>query len=358
MSTVEGRLLDRVRMDLGDLPSPFDFQFAGDGVRDHWYLEHRPIDPSTLQIYRDGAAVIDPAFSGIAVDYDAGMMVFRDPPPAGEVWEVEGRKWRYFSDDDLRVFIGTAVSQITMSRSDASGGDYTSSDISAVEEYPTALNATIQALWALATDASFDIDILAPDGVNIPRSERYRQLMEIINARQKQYDDLAAALNIGVSRIDTFTVRRTAKNTNRLVPVYLPQEYDDRTWPKRALFPPMLQGTEPVTTGIGTHDVDIVSGDPKQFVVEFPFDLAGCTVKNAIRRGFIAASNTTAAQPIGEFTQEVVGARRMRLSLTGAQTRTIPYNCYWELQVQQPGEAESRTELRGLVRATNNEVVR
>lgn len=358
MSTINERLLDRVRMDLGDLPQPFDFQFVGDGERDHFYVEHRPFDPLTVVLKKNGEPLADA--TGISLDGTAGVIVFDAPPAPGNIWEVEGQKWRYFSDEDLQVFIDTSVGQHQHNRADDSGGEFTSGDIPPVEEYPIALYAVIQALWALATDASFDIDIMAPDGVNIPRSERYRQLMEMIGARQTQYDELAAALNIGVKRLETVTVRRIAKNTNRLVPVYLPQEYDDRSKPKRVLYPPLLQGTKPVKTNIGNYDIDIVSGDPFSVTLDFEFDLTGAEIDNAIKWAFLSGRTTAIQRPVRQFRQEVIDAvnGQVRLSLLGTETRYLPYNAYWEIQVKKAGEDESRTYMRGLVRATNNEVVR
>ena len=345
-------------MELGDLAMPFDFQFVTDGIRDHYRLEHRPIDTSTVVILQDGVEVSNPE---ISIDPDSGILVFPEPPPVGEVWEVEGTKWRYFSDEDLSKFLSTAIYEHTYSRADSAGMDFTLGDLKPVEEYPIALRATIMALWALATDASFDIDILAPDGVNIPRSERHRQLMAMIGARQQQYDEIASALNVGLHRIEVYTVRRVAKLTNRLVPVLLPQEFDDRSKPKRVLFPPMLQGTDPVATGIANYDWDIVTGDACGTTFDFPFDLTGCIVENAIRRGATGGyPASVVGPPVQEFTQTVVDAAagQLRLSLTGDQTRTLPYNCYWELQVKRPGDTDPVTKMRGMVRVTNNEIVR
>lgn len=359
MSTLNERMLDRVRMDLGDLDAPFDFEVVGDGVRDHFNIEHRPINEASLVVSQDGVPT-DYVAAGIEFDLDAGMMVFPAPPPVGELWEISGKKWRYFSDTDLQIFIDTAYAQHSHNRGDSSGGDFTSGDVKPVEEYPIAVLAVIQALWALATDAAFDIDILSPDGVNIPRSERYRQLTEMIGARQTQYDEMAKALNIGLSRLESFTVRRTARATNRLVPVYLPQEYDDGSRPKRVLFPPLLLGTEPVITGVANYDVNVISGDPKAFVLDFAFDLTGATIENAIRIAPTATRTGTVGPPLSRWTQEVIDAPtgKVRYSLTGAETRRLPYNCYWETQVTQAGEDEPRTKLRGLIKATNNEVVR
>ena len=360
MSTLNERLLDRVRMDLGDLETPFDFELVGDGVRDHFNIEHRPINESSLVLLHEGAVVVDPEAAGIYLDHDTGVLVFDTPPDAGELYELQGKKYRYFTDSDLQIFIDTAIAQHSDGRGDDSGGDFTTADIRPVEEYPTALYATIQALWALATDAAFDIDIISPDGVNIPRSERYRQLMEIIAARKQQYDEMAAALNIGINNTEVFTARRTSKLTNRLVPVYLPAEYDDASRPKRVLYPPMLLGTEAVKSGVGTYHVNLVSGDPKSFVLDFAFDLTDCIIENAIRIAPSSSRTGTVGPPISKWTQEVIDAAtgKVKYSLTGEETRRLPYNCYWETQVKKPGEEEPRTKMRGLVKATNNEVVR
>lgn len=345
-STISERLLERVRMELGDLPQPFDFQFVGDGVRDHFNVEHRPFDEASCVVLSYGDPV-DPVAEGITLDGLTGTVVFQIPPDDQSPWEIHGLKWRYFSDADLQVFIDTAVGQHAHNRADSHGGMYTTDDIPPVEEYPIALYASIQALWALATDAAFDIDILAPDGVNIPRSERYRQLMDIIGARQKQYDELAAALNIGITRIETFTIRRTAKLTNRLVPVYMPQEYDDRTPPKRLYLPISTQGTEPVAISKGSHNVYLYGDEPYSVLMNFqssadavpitpandPYDMTGWTFYAPIVR--VKGSQ---GPPVTEFDVQVVDSATglIRLSLTSAQVKKIPSWCFWELRTLAP----------------------
>ena len=359
VSTIEERLLERVRMELGDLPQPFDYQFVGDGVRDHFYVEHRPFDEATATLLYYGDPV-DPATEGVTLDGTVGMVVFDTPPDEGSPWELFGMKWRYFSDADLKVFIDTAIGQHAHNRADPHGGMYTVIDIPPIEEYPIALYAAIQALWALATDAAFDIDILAPDGVNIPRSERYRQLMDMIGARQRQYDELAAALNVGITRIETFTIRRTAKLTNRLVPVYMPQEYDDRTPPKRLYLPISTHGTEPVPISKGSLDIYLYSDEPYGVSLNFqssadsvpvtpendPFDMTGWAFYAPIVR-----AKGTPGPAITEFGIQVLDPilGLVRLSLTSDQVKKIPSWCFWELRTLAPG-ADWITRMTGDVR--------
>jgi hypothetical protein len=97
----------------------------------------------------------------------------------------------------------------------------------------------------LATDAAFDIDISAPDGVTIPRTQRYRQLMEMVQTRHAQYRELCALLGVGLYRIEVFDLNRISKMTNRLIPRYVPQEVDDRSYPERVKLPEPTLGNKP-----------------------------------------------------------------------------------------------------------------
>ena len=76
------------------------------------------------------------------------------------------------------------------------------SNIPDVEGVLVALRATIDALWALATDAATDIDISSADGTTVPRSQRYRQLREQIDGLTARYNHIAAMLNVGLDRIE------------------------------------------------------------------------------------------------------------------------------------------------------------
>jgi hypothetical protein len=107
-----------------------------------------------------------------------------------------------------------------------------------VEEPLLAYLAVINVLWTLATDAASDASISTAEGTSVDRAGRYRQLMEHIDSIQSRYNALAAQLNVGLARIEQFTLRRVSRTTNRLVPIFKEREYDDGAHPQR-LIPPI-----------------------------------------------------------------------------------------------------------------------
>ena len=187
--------------------------------------------PFTLVVTVNGTPIATPA--GYTIEPDVGVIHFVTAPAADSIVNVNGNVFRYFTDEDICKFVNTAVTQHTYQRTNGLGSQMTLALIPVVEEYPIAILATIEALWALATDASFDINIQAPDGVSIPRSDRYRQLTQTIQNRWDQYHQLCAALNIGLWRIEMGTLRRISRTTNKLIPVYMAQEIDDSRIPER-----------------------------------------------------------------------------------------------------------------------------
>jgi hypothetical protein len=381
----------------------FDDRFSHEFLTERVYIEDTgaelPFEPvrqwRASQMKRsdfdDGSNFFQIAL-GVYIDVPAGQIVFDEPPAPGAMFRIEGRKFRYFTDVEYARFIETASAMIGHNRTNSTGGPWGLSDLTPVEEYPLAVLASIQALWALATDASFDIDILAPDGVNIPRSERFRQLMEMIGARQTQYDEMAAALNIGIGRLETYTVRRVAKLTNRLVPVYLSREFDDWSKPKRVLLPQNLLGTTPVTTIVGKLDIDMYSGYPWHTVVDLNCDISKeiqvkyrrdiSPFSDAFDRAFlpvweeyfqteIASRWTPEAvvrknrgaphgPPLRTIKCEVLDPTKglVLMSLTANDTRRLPYNAFWELQLRPDDGGEPLPVLAGMIRTSISEVVR
>jgi hypothetical protein len=217
-----------------------------------------------------------------------------------------------------------------------------------VEVYPLTILSTIEALYALATDAAFDINIFAPDGVTIPRSERYHQLMNLIQQRTEQYRNLCAALNIGLWRIEVGTLRRVSRTTNKLVPVYMPQEIDDSRRPERVYLPNDMTGRTPLPSTIGLYDLILQQGDSYEFVLDFPdttnFD--DLVFKAEIRTGPSSPSKWA------EFAITVVDAptKKLKLSLTKNQTQMLPVRAWWDIQAtSQSDDTFEKTYVRGQV---------
>jgi hypothetical protein len=218
--------------------------------------------------------------------------------------------------------------------------------IPAVEEYPVTILAVIEALWALATDASFDIDITAPDGVHIPRAQRFSQIMQLINQRQQQYKELCAALNIGLWRIEMGILRRVSRTTNKLVPVYVPQEIDDSRRPERVFLQNDLYGRTPTPSLAQVYDIVFTQGDSWSATFDFPFDLTGYTAKAQIR------TYPNSPSLYGTFNVDYtdIAAGKLTLSLTSDETKYLPMRAFWDLQLtSESDENWQQTYIKGQV---------
>lgn len=275
----------------------------------------------------------------------SGTVTFTQTPKNGATIVVSGTHYRYFTTTELTTFLNTAVLQHTDNRTDAYGSNVTISSIPPVEEYPVALLATVEALWALATDASFDINITAPDGVVIPRNQRFAQLSQIIAARQEQYRNLCSALNVGLWRIEPGILRRVSRTTNKLVPIYMPQEIDDRSKAERVYMENNLKGRTPPPSNVGVYDIILTQGDTWSTTFDFPLDLTNYLVKAQVR--------TYPESPIlaAEFAVNVVTATTgvVTLSLTSAQTENFALKSFWDVQVYNAAGTFNQTYVKGLV---------
>ena len=275
----------------------------------------------------------------------SGTVTFTQIPKNGATIVVAGTHYRYFTSTELTTFLNTAVLQHTDNRTDAYGSNVTISAIPPVEEYPVALLATVEALWALATDASFDINITAPDGVVIPRNQRFAQLSQIIAARQEQYRNLCSALNVGLWRIEPGILRRVSRTTNKLVPIYMAQEIDDSSKPERVYMENNLKGRTPAPNNVGVYDIVLTQGDTWSTNFDFPLDLTNYLVKAQART--YPESPTIAA----EFTVTTVTATTgvVTLSLTSTQTDKLPLKTFWDVQVYNAAGTFNQTYVRGLL---------
>lgn len=339
-------LISKVRMELSDQPKQFNKAFTGDGSTKDFVLGVKPVDVSTLLVTVNNVPIANP--SGYTIEATYGVVHFASAPATGASIKITGSVFRYFSDAEIEYFVNTAVSQHTYNRTDAYGRAMTLKLLPEVEVYPITILATVEALWTLSTDASFDINIFAPDGVTIPRSERYHQLINLIQQRMEQYRNLCSALNIGLWRIEVGTLRRVSRTTNKLVPIFMPQEIDDSRRPERVYLPNDLNGRTPTPTTAGIYDIILYQGDSWYAIFDFPndTDFSDLVFKAQIR------TYPNSPSLWGEFTITVEDnvAKKLRLSLTKSQSEKIPARAFWDLQATSlSDDSFEKTYIRGQV---------
>ena len=339
-------LVSRVRLELGDQPIQFTYNATGTGTAKDFTLDCKPVDPTTLAVTVNGVPVPTPA--GYTLEEDIGVVHFVTAPTANATIVVTGLRYRYFTDTDICTFINTAVGQHTYNRTDSYGSVISISSIPPVEEYPLAILAVIEALWVLATDSAFDININAPDGVVIPRAQRYQQLTSIIQQRWEQYKQLCAQLNIGLWRIEIGTLRRVSRKTNKLVPVYMPQEIDDSRRPERVYLQNDLTGRNPAQPYGQLYDIVLYQGDSFECEFDFPFDTSNYIFKSQVRT-YPNAPSVYATFTITTLSTSA-SLSRIKLSLTNSETKYMPVRAFWDLQATSVTDPDYEvTYIRGQV---------
>lgn len=336
-------LADRLRSELGDFGKSFVYQFVADGTTNRFLIPYSPLDGAGLIVIDAGADVSN----NVTVEEETGYITFDVVPTAGHNIVISGTYFRYFTNDEICHYVDTAFGQHVANHADGYGRGYTLASLPGIEEYPVVVYASTLALYTLATDASFDIDITAPDGVMIPRSERYRQLQQMIQTRKDQYRELCSQLGIGLYKIDVFSFRRISKTTNRYVPIYLPMEVEDRSVPQRAIIPIPSYGSAIAPSDVPTYDLNMYEGDSFTVELDFPFDVTSYTFTSQIRVHFgdpsIAAT----------FDCQITDTQKVTISLTSDQTSQLPERSYWDIQgttTDNPGYQQ--TYMRGAVFCT------
>ena len=329
MATVTS-MADRLRYEIGDIGRSFVYQFITDGVTNRYHVPYDPVDGASMVITLDGIDVS----TTVEVEEATGYIVFDTIPEVGSVAVAAGNYFRYFTNGEMCQFITTAFEQHSAYHTDAYGRTVSLANLATLEEYPVVVYASTLALYTLATDASFDIDITAPDGVMIPRSERYRQLMQMIDVRKNQYKELCSQLGIGLYKIDVFSLRRISKTTNHYVPIFQPQEIDDTSTLVRVHLPIPTYGnvTQPPVTIV--QDLDVYSGDAYEFSIRLDFEVDTLTPLAQIRVSPGAAyvlTEFTVTKP--DLVEDGSNKRTLTLSLTGDQTRILPTTSYYDVQL-------------------------
>jgi hypothetical protein len=318
-------LVDRVRVELGDLGKSFVTQFMADGTTNRFKLHYSPLDATTVIVLKNGVDISNQC----SIEESTGTLVTDTLPDDGDGFTVSGTFFRYFTGAELAQVITNAISLHGAKHTDSLGRAITADTLPYIDEYPVVVYATALALYTLATDASFDINIFAPDGVTIPRSERYRQLLDMMNTRKAQYAELCAHLGIGLYSIDVFTLRRISKRTNRYVPIYKPQEVDDRSWPQRVNVPLPAYGDAQLPWPTEGGPLNAYQGIAYEETVDFTGDFTGKTIiaRLLAQRGSV--------QVVKDFTVQVATdddiSFTATISLTAEETLRPPKRTHWQI---------------------------
>ena len=328
MATISN-LVDRVRLELGDGGKSFVTQFVADGTTNRFQIHYSPLDANQVYAVLNGVDVT----SSVSVEESTGVVVFDTVPGDGDEITISGTYYRYFTAAELENLVTTAVAQHTAHHTDAVGREITVANLPTIDEYPVAIYATTLALYTLATDASFDIDISAPDGVSIPRSERYRQLMDMVISRQDQYRELCTLLGLGMYKIDVFTLRRISKATGRYVPVYKPQEVDDRSYPQRVNEETPTYGDKNVPWPTDAGELTAYQGRAYSTTITLEGDYTAdeIVVNLLSQRGSVlivqefTVDRTDNADPL---------STELAISLTKDQTLRLANRTYWSVAIK------------------------
>lgn len=347
MATING-MANRLRYEIGDIGRSFVYQFIADGTTNRFLIPYSPLDGAYLAVNSDGVDVS----ADVEVEEATGHIVFDNTPAAGDVIVIAGNYFKYFTETEICQYVNDAFDQHTTFHTDSYGRTMTVANLPTVEEYPVVIYASTLAMYTLATDASFDIDIQAPDGVMIPRSERYRQLMQMIEVRKNQYKELCSQLGIGLYKIDVFSLRRISKTTNEYVPVFEPQEIDNKSPKTRVRLPiPTYGNVKPTPTTV-VQDLNIYEGDDYEFSIRLDFEVDNLTPLAEIRSlpgAAVVVTEFTVTKP--NITEDGDNQRTLVLSLTGEQTRLLPGKSYYDVQLTD-AEGVTHTYVSGIIFVT------
>ena len=335
-------LTSRLRVEVGDLSKTFLETFTGNGFDKRFQLTEAPVNGTTMLIKVNNVDVSSVA----TVEEVQGIVTLAIVPANGAVIVMSGMTYKYFTDAELATYINTAFLQHSRVSTDSTGNAVSLKTLSGVEEYPLLILASTMALYTLATDAAFDIDIISPDGVSIPRSERFRQLSETIALRKEQYRELCMLLGIGLHNIEMGTLRRVSRMTNRYIPIYINQEIEDTRYPERVFPPRALMGRTPPKSDIDSYDIVLIQGDSWTATIDFPFDLTGYVAEAQIRRYPNSKGVYTSFNVV--YTDRVNGI--ITLSLDQDQTRFLPVTAFWDLELTRTADPDyEETFVKGTI---------
>lgn len=176
--------------------------------------------------------------------------------PAVDSLLVEGYHYEWLTPADLSFYADMAIHLNTHNINTPL------SDMAPAVVDVVGIHALIQALWGLLSEYSRDIDVITSESVHIIASQRYRMVANLLDTWTAEYNTRAAALNIGLERIEVLNLRRVSYTTNRLIPLYKEREVGDYS-PIERLWPEIPDGVLSIETPEDPLRDDVfVEGEP------------------------------------------------------------------------------------------------
>lgn len=144
MATISS-LVDKVRVELGDIGKSFVSQFVADGSTNRFQLHYFPLDDANnIFVYQNGVEQVD-----AVVESSTGVLVLPSVPANGDQISVSGNYYRYFTTSELSSLVTSAVEQHSANHTDSLGRKITVDTLPLIEEYPVAVYAVTLALYTL-----------------------------------------------------------------------------------------------------------------------------------------------------------------------------------------------------------------
>lgn len=248
----DAEIISLVRRELGDLPQPFRSNWRGTGDQVEYDLSVSRVSLNGLSVFtidNETGDITDLVLNtDFTVDTDNGVITLADPLPLDDKLVAQGVAFGMFTDEELTAYVHHAVvlhvggDRYESERYMSAEGfiryertKVTLANLPPEEDLLVAIMATIEVLWALATDAATDIDITTSEGTHINRGQRFAQLHAQIGLLEEKYRNLSALMGVGLYAVEVYDLRRVSRTTGRLVPIFVDREYDDHKPPARIL---------------------------------------------------------------------------------------------------------------------------
>ena len=214
---------------------PKFFQVSFDSLGRTYQLGHTNVDTTSLYVatYIPGApsaSATELLTADYTLDSRNGLMRLNSAPVSGSKVMIEGYYYEWVTPADLEFYTRRAIEKHLHSLN-LSLEELSDAVINAV-----GIAAICESLWALMTEYARDIDIITSESVHIPASQRFRMVQSLLSQWEQEYARHATALNIGIDRLEVFSLRRVSRTTGYLVPLYKAREIGDyspieRLWP-------------------------------------------------------------------------------------------------------------------------------